>query len=106
MIAILPEGTFSPFPLVELLSCLASHQLYGLRYNISLVATVYQQMDMVRCDGIIQHLKLVAFFCLPKPIDPISAISNKFQQKFPFVAAVRNVPHEARNKTAVSAGHS
>lgn len=98
-ISVLPESAFPLFPLVEMLRGFAGHKLYGLRYDLSVVVAVHQQIHpvesfkeglpngaafhgvkMIRCNGIIEHLNSVPFFRFPKPIHPVFSISGKLKQ--------------------------
>jgi hypothetical protein len=96
MIAIFPEGGFSVLPPVVLLSNTTRRQLNALRDNLSAIAVINEQMDVVGSRHVIEDNQPIPLLSLKEPVEPALPILGKLQEEFLLVTAKGDVPHMTR----------
>lgn len=97
VITILPESPFPAFSLVILLACPARDQLDGLGDNLFPLGVPYHEVNVVRGDRIVQNRNPKTLPRLEQPLQPPALISGEFQQEFPLVTSMGDVPNVSRN---------
>ncbi len=93
MITVLPKCTLTIFALIEFLACPPCNQFNRIWDDIPFIASKYKKMNMIRSNRIIQYHQSISLFCFIQPLKPSTSILGKFEQKFPFVAPVGDVPY-------------
>jgi hypothetical protein len=61
---------------------------------------------MIRGQHVVEHTQAEPFLGFEKPLEPSAPVSAKLEQKFLFVAAVRNMPNTSRNVMSICPRHS
>ena len=93
MISVFPKCTLTIFALIEFLACPSCNQFNRIWDDIPFTASNDKKMNMIRSNCIIQNYQSISFFCFIQPLKPSTSIFRKFEQKFPFVAPVSDVPY-------------
>jgi hypothetical protein len=91
MVTVFPEGALPALPGIILLTGPARDQLHA--FGDCLIACVHHQdMDVVRCHGVVQDAQMIAFLGFEQPPQIPLPVLLEFQQKFFLMAAVGQVP--------------
>ncbi len=92
MISVFPKCTLTIFALIEFLPRPSCNQFNRIWDDIPFIVSNYKKMNMIRSNRIIQYHQSISLFCFIQPLKPSTSILGKFEQKFPFVAPVGDVP--------------
>ena len=65
-------------------------------YEWTVQHSFYEQMNVGRCDHVIQDLQIIPLFCFIKPLEPTMMVFREFEQKLSFVTPVGKRPNLAR----------
>src|SRR5581483_10550749 len=104
VVAILPERAFPPFAPVVFLPSTPGDKLHALGNDLS-PGVFDQRMYVIGCDNVIQDAQTEAPSCLKDPMQIAAPIARELQEKFPLMAAMRDVPDMAREKVTVCSWH-
>jgi hypothetical protein len=83
MVTIFPEGPVPPFPSIVFLGHPSGDQLHALSNHV-LACVFNKQMNMVRCDNVIEHTKSRALLGFEQPMKITAPILCKLEEKFSF----------------------
>ena len=86
VIAIFAEGPVPPFPFIVFLGHPSGDQLHALSNHV-LACVLNKQMNMVRCDNIIEHTKSKALLGFEQPMKITAPVLCKLEEKFSLMAA-------------------
>jgi len=104
VIAIFPEGALARLPSVVLLCSLTRDELDAAR-NDTLIGVLYEQVNMIGRDHVIQHAQPESLARLEEPAQVSVSIVGKLQEKISLVAAMSQMPDMAGQEMAVGSWH-
>jgi hypothetical protein len=70
-----------------------------------IVSAIDQQVDMIRCDDVVQYTQAVTTSRFVQPSPPDITITRRFQQEFTVMTPLRNVPDVTWQKVAIRSWH-
>ncbi len=104
VVTILPICARAPFSPVKLLRRPARNQLNASRNAIEFIIH-NQQVNMVRCNHVIENRKAIALPRFKQPLYPALPVPGKPEQKFTLMTAVGDMPYLAGNMMTVRSWH-
>jgi hypothetical protein len=105
MVTIFPKGTLTTFPGIVLLARSPGDQLDQIGNLVLSSPVPDDDVDMVRGNRVVQDLDRKPFTGLIQPMLVALTGSSEFEQEFPFVAAVSNMPDVAGQKKSIRSWH-
>jgi hypothetical protein len=105
MVTIFPKGTLSTFPGIVLLARPPGDQLDQIGNLVLSSPIPDDEVDMVRSNRVVQDLDRKPFTGLIQPMLVALTGSSEFEQEFPFVAAVSNMPDAAGQIKSIRSWH-
>ena len=92
MVPILPKRAFPAFSLIVFLRSTTGNQLHGLGYHLPTFLVENNEVDVIRCDHIVQHCQSEASSDLKEPLEPTMSVLGDLEQKLSLMAPVSDLP--------------